>query len=269
MNKRAQRILNASGYDAAAQPAIAALVTFAAQNSGMDSRNYGSAASYRQEARTVTADLHRFTNALQEARAEGVTDADVIAEAPHAFSSRLSWVSKDYLREKHGMDTDYTPRWDYCTGQYFPTEYRKAAATLLEYAARRVRGNRPPACRTPRTIAELKALNRENGGCWFEPSTMRFFGTRIEGGIISGRYFVTSEQPPNGARRFSLRSFDDQGNINTVGDFCAFRSRKEALAAIPAPASSPPAPVCVPSGSPPANLGASNAPASSAVNVPS
>lgn len=76
-------------------PAICALVEFAAQNPGIDLANYGFDANgrraYRSESRSITHDWKRFQNALWEALASGVTDAEVIAEAPHAFSGRLEW----------------------------------------------------------------------------------------------------------------------------------------------------------------------------------
>lgn len=229
---KAQKLTIGTDYNEKDHPAICALVDFATQNSGIQFGNYGDVASFRSEQRSIAADLKRFKAALYQASIDRVTDADVIAEAPHAFSGRLQWVGKAYLREKHGIDTDYTPRWSYCTGQYFPTEYRKAAATLLEYAARRVRQGRTPAKRVVVSVSELRALNAENGGCWFEPSTMRFFKTRIESGILGGKYFVSSEEGPSGGRRYSVRSFDEKGSVDTVGEFQEHGSAAAARQAI-------------------------------------
>jgi len=236
MTKRAQKAIEATyGTRIDENPAIAALVEFAAQNSGLEYVNYGDPKSYRQEARSINQDWQRFKAALSTASIEGVTDKEVIAEAPHAFSGRLEWVSKDYLRQKHNMNTDYKPQWNYTTGQYFPTEYRKASATLLEYATRKVRQARPPQTARVCSIADLKRLNEQNGGCWFEPSTMRFFRGRIESGILRGRYFVSSEQfDDNTPRKYTLRSFDDKGSVDTVGEFQAHRSKADAISAIPA-----------------------------------
>jgi hypothetical protein len=243
LSNRAKSALATAGYSMDESSAIAQLAAFAAQNSGIDWANYYTHGdkrpgawregrrAYTQECRSITADWKRFKDALIQAALAGVTDEIVIAEAPHAFSGRLEWVSKDYLRQKHGLNADYSPRWDYCTGQYFPTEYRKAAATVLENATRTAKRNRPPEQRTVTSIAELRALNEANGGCWFGKSEMRFFGTRIESGILPGNRFVTSEQPPHGSRKFSVRSFDAQGDIDTVGDFCAYSNRADALLA--------------------------------------
>lgn len=216
-------------------PAICALVEFAAQNPKLELGNYGfdqnGRKAYKQEARNITTDWHRFQNALWEALAAGVKDADVIEAAKSAFSGRLEWVSKEYLREKHSLNTDYTPRWDYTTGQYWPTEYRKAAASVLEYATRD-RQRQPKTEQMPRTISELKALNEKNGGCWFGKAEKRFFGTRIESGVIAGHYFITSEQPPHDRRKFTIRSFDAVGDVDTVGEFCAYNSASEARTAL-------------------------------------
>lgn len=237
LSNRAKSALATAGYPVNPQSAIAQLVAFSAQNSGLDVRNYTTGAdrwrdgwkAYQTEARSISADWRRVKAALITAGAEGVTDADVIAEAPQAYSGRLEWNGKTTTDE--GCPS--APHWEYCTGQYWPTEYRKAAATVLEAAIRRVRQARPPEKQRVTTIAQLKSLNARNGGCWFEPSSMRFFGTRIESEIIRGKFFITSEQPPYGSRKYSLRSFDEEGDVNTVGEFCTFNSKADALAAIP------------------------------------
>lgn len=226
MTKRAQKILWNTSYNNANAPAINALIDFAAQNSGIEFGNYGDRKLYAAEVRTITQDWKRVTTALLIADKEGVTDSDVIAEAPHAFSGRLEW-------QPVSAESTMQTKWSYCPGQYFPTEYRKAVATLLEYAIKRVRRSRPPEKRNISTIHELKVLNEKNGGCWFEPATMRFFGTKIESGIICGKYFITSEQPPRGPRAYSVRSFDDQGDVSTVGEFAHLPSKTAALFAIP------------------------------------
>lgn len=243
--KRANDLIQ-STYGTNTQPAIFALVEFAAQNSGIEPRNYYDPANrlagrrdtylqgvsaYKSECRSITEDWRRFKLALATAADEGVSDLEVIAEAPHAFSGRLEWRCRQHHDPKTG---EYAGRWDYCTGQYFPTEYRKAAATVLEAAIRRVRRNRAPETRSDiHTIRQLQALNEKNGGCWFEKGAMNFFGTSFESGIIRGKYFITSEQPPHGARGFTLRSFDAEGTISTVGECAGHKTKAEAIAAIP------------------------------------
>lgn len=234
LTNRAKSALATAGYSANEQTAIAQLVAFAAQNSGIEFRDYydprdcnkqailDGRRAYAQECRSITQDWRRFKEALIQAGIDQVIDGDVIAAAPGAFSSRLEWKS-------NGCGGGH---WNYCTGQYFCTEYRKAAATVLEAAARARRASRPAEKRTPASIEDLKQLNRKNGGCWFEPSTMRFFGTRICGGIQFGRFFISSEQPPHGQRKYSVRSFDEAGDIDTVGEFCAYDTQAQAQAAL-------------------------------------
>jgi hypothetical protein len=270
ISNRARAALATAGYDIASNPAIAALVAFAAQNPGLEPGNYISdprdlngRRAFASEARSISADWRRFKAALVEAGTEGVTDAQVIEAAPRAFSGRLGfvatcslWGTQEASKVTEAKDHNGKPGYvlsptngkgqsshqfrevvsigvDYCTGQYFPTEYRKAAACVLEDAARIVRRSRPKVEQMPRSIAELKELNRANGGCWFEPSSMRFFGSRIESGIIRGRYFITSEQPPHGPRKYSVRSFDAKGSVDTVGEFCDYTTKADAMAAIP------------------------------------
>jgi hypothetical protein len=244
MSKRAvTAIKNTYGERGMSLPALCRLVQFAAQNSGIDPRNYfdpedrragraqvyrDGVSAYRTEARDIGTDWRRFKAALAVAGAEGVGDAEIIEAGPRAYSGRLTW---EPLGNKGEPEQGFI--WSYTPGQYFPTEYRKAAATVLEAAIRAVRQARPAQRQAVTTIAGLRALNEKNGGCWFEPSAMRFFGTRIESGIIRGRYFVTSEQPPHGTRAYSLRSFDDEGDVSTVGKFCSYPSRAAAVASIP------------------------------------
>ncbi|KKK71007.1 hypothetical protein LCGC14_2918230, partial [marine sediment metagenome] len=45
-----------------------------------------------------------------------------------------------------------------------------------------------------KTIAQVKAANRTLEHHWFDRGTLRFFDGRVLGGLISGRYFVSSEQ---------------------------------------------------------------------------
>lgn len=91
------------------------------QRPGLDFANYGDASSYRSEIRGIT---RQRADALQLLRAVELRDsitADNIREAfPRAFMGRLSLV-----------EDDKGARLDYCTGQYWCTEYRAAAAAVL------------------------------------------------------------------------------------------------------------------------------------------
>lgn len=70
------------------------------------------------------------------------------------------------------------------------------------------------------TLADVKELNREAGQYFFSRDTMRFFKCTIETGLFKGGYFITSEQPPHGGRKYTARKVDFlNGSIKTIGEF--------------------------------------------------
>ena len=100
------------------------------QRPGLDFANYGEWKSYRSELRSITRDR---ADALQLMRAVELRDsitAEDLVKAFSAFSGRLTLTEESV--EKPGFPTH--ARLDYCTGQYWPTEYRKAAAAVLASA---------------------------------------------------------------------------------------------------------------------------------------
>ena len=120
---------NGQEYPDAAEthPALAALVDFAAQNPGLDARNYISSwddahgrAVYRAESRRITRDWQDVCRALVRCKDTGASDADVIEAAARAWGGRYTWDGQ---------------AWEYCAGQYWPTEYRAAAAIVIDRAA--------------------------------------------------------------------------------------------------------------------------------------
>jgi hypothetical protein len=86
-----------------------------------------------------------------------------------------------------------------------------------------------------RSIREIEQANVAAGQCWFSPSSLRWFASRVHGQVYGGRYFVSSECAPYGERRFTVReaivSGDDCGHIETVGEFGQYASRSGAHAA--------------------------------------
>lgn len=66
---------------------------------------------------------------------------------------------------------------------------------------------------------------------WFTPEAMRFFDSHIESSMIGGRFFVTSEQPPDGDRAYSVRIAGDDATVSTLGEFMQHDSLADALAA--------------------------------------
>lgn len=95
---------------------LALLSAFINQRPGLEHANYGDAASYRSESRSITADGHDARALLAAVSWRDSIDADTIRKALQG-SGRLTLSDSGRLA--------------YCTGQYFPTEYRPAACRVL------------------------------------------------------------------------------------------------------------------------------------------
>ena len=108
---------------------ITAIRAFEAQRSGIEFRNY-QCGDYKQSRECFMGDYRPMLRAGRDARAllayvaacDSITAEDII-KATSAYSGRLQ------LAEREGK-----VEVDYCTGQYFPTEYRKAACAVLSQA---------------------------------------------------------------------------------------------------------------------------------------
>jgi len=97
---------------------LEALGQWIRQRPGFDPGNYDRA-GYLADTRAVGRDLADARTLLRAVELSSM-GADTLRDAfPRAFSGRLTW--------------DGT-RLDYCTGQYWPTEYRKAACAVLARA---------------------------------------------------------------------------------------------------------------------------------------
>jgi hypothetical protein len=94
-----------------------ALRVWIAQRPGLEYDNYGDPTSYRSEARRIGQQLSdaRIMLAAIERR-QSLTYADLVAAIHNGFSGRLTWDGENL---------------DYCTGQYWPTEYRAAVCAGL------------------------------------------------------------------------------------------------------------------------------------------
>jgi hypothetical protein len=107
------------------QQIIAALHAFINQRPGLEYGNYGEPVSYRAEVRAIGRDLTQARQLLRyvELRAS-ITAGDIIEASLRAYSGRLTITATD----------DGKVSIDYCTGQYWPTEYRKAACAVMAQA---------------------------------------------------------------------------------------------------------------------------------------
>lgn len=95
---------------------LAMIAAFINQRPGLEFANYGDVSLYRSESRSITADGHD-------------------ARALLAAVSWRSGITADHIRAAlqsgRRLTLSDSGRLDYCTGQYFPTEYRRAACRVL------------------------------------------------------------------------------------------------------------------------------------------
>ncbi len=105
---------------------LTALDRWIRQRPGLEFGNYGDVSAYRSELRSITRDGREARTLLQAVRwrEESITLA-LLRESFRAYSGRLSWAWSPL--EGKG-------RLDYVTGQYWPTEYRRAACAVLASA---------------------------------------------------------------------------------------------------------------------------------------
>lgn len=79
-------------------------------------------------------------------------------------------------------------------------------------------------------VNAIERANREAGMHWFEPESMRFFGTEILRYFGAG-VFTTRETDPMGKTAWSIRVASPDGNVTTFGLFHSFGHAKTAGAA--------------------------------------
>ena len=99
------------------QAIISALRTFARQRPGLEYGNYGDPVAYRAELRSITKDLAEAQTLLRAIELRDSIGVGDLLAGFDAYSGRLS------------IDAT-TGRLDYTTGQYFPTEYRRAVCAV-------------------------------------------------------------------------------------------------------------------------------------------
>ena len=105
------------------QNILQALTAFVNSRPGLGFANYGNVSAYRSELRSVTKDRAQALELLSAVSwRESITAEMIIDAAMHSFSGRLSIVPSG---ENNGVHIEY------CTGQYYPTEYRRAVCAVL------------------------------------------------------------------------------------------------------------------------------------------
>ena len=115
---------------------MSAILQFINQRPGLEFANYGDVDAYRQDSRRITKDKHHAESlAGYIMRRDSITAADIVEASKRAYAGRLE------INPTNGESFEV----DYTTGQYFPTEYRRAAACVLACAIwERLRQDSPP-----------------------------------------------------------------------------------------------------------------------------
>lgn len=114
-----------------------ALARFIRQRPGLEFGNYGDVKAYRSELRSITKDRHHAETLLRAVMShDSITADDLIRAAHDAYSGRLTITTDDDEQlQRHVTNGDhFAARIDYVTGQYFPTEYRRAVCAVLASA---------------------------------------------------------------------------------------------------------------------------------------
>jgi hypothetical protein len=144
------------------QQIITALRAFINQRPGLDYGNYGEPVSYRAEARAIGKDLAQARELLRyvELR-DSITADDIVDASARAYSGRLTIAQRD----------DGAVAVEYCTGQYWPTEYRKAVCAVLSQAIwDYLRGSMPASTSQPGDYLRASARREFGRGMasrWF------------------------------------------------------------------------------------------------------
>jgi len=88
------------------------------------------------------------------------------------------------------------------------------------------------------TITQIKQAHEDQGGFFFSPDSMRFFGSRILSPVFPGGVFITSERDTprvpgpaawGGERRYTVRVCGPNGDIDTLSEFGQFPTRAAAI----------------------------------------
>lgn len=129
-----------------------ALAAFVRQRPGFDYSNYGDAASYRADSRRASLQKRDAETLLAAVRwRESISGADILEAARGGrLTITVHNVGDDCPRscgrlgtdirpgcslcDRTGKVTSQTVRVDYCTGQYFPTEFRAGVCRVLSSA---------------------------------------------------------------------------------------------------------------------------------------
>ena len=171
--------------EARKQAILAALDKFVRQRAGLEFGNYGDVTSYRAEQRSITKDLHHYRELERYVTWRDSITADMLlAAARDAYSGRLTLNDNRATYDDGSIYFAYGV--EYCTGQYFPTEYRRAACAVLASAIWAAMRADMPAPREPRLTrthgtftSEHDNIEGKTPGDWLRSKARREFGRGI------------------------------------------------------------------------------------------
>ena len=123
LTKRARSMFPAWANMESVPMGLRLLASYAAQNPGIEFANYGDMSAYRSDSARATRQLQAARHAISEAYAAGVTDKHL---QDACRGDRLELI----VGSTGAMCVDY------CTGQYWPLEFRAAVARVVERATR-------------------------------------------------------------------------------------------------------------------------------------
>jgi hypothetical protein len=103
-----------------------ALCTFAQKRPKLELNNYATLSGYLEESRAITKDLHHARKLLRKVELSSITAQDIVNASNEAFSGRLTIIPANSYSDEFKIE--------YCIGQYFATEYRKAVCAVLARA---------------------------------------------------------------------------------------------------------------------------------------
>jgi hypothetical protein len=113
------------------QAIVDALSRWIRQRPGLEFANYGDVTTYRAEQRSIARDKREAETLLDAVRwRDGITADDLIKAAEGAYSGRLTIKDDSYTSDGATRKQIVAASIAYCTGQYWPTEYRRGTTSV-------------------------------------------------------------------------------------------------------------------------------------------
>lgn len=147
---------------------LEALYAWIRQRPGLEYGNYGDPASYRAELRGITKDLHHARQLLRSVELSSISGEELL-KAFSAYGGRMTWDGN---------------KLDYCTGQYWPTEYRKVVCAIAAEALWTHKRNhcmpQPVLMHNSETGETVERYQDLRAGDWLRRSFRREYGKAIQ-----------------------------------------------------------------------------------------